>query len=96
MRGTIMTEVNGIPNIPYYHCGLYYIQEPSAMVPADILPVEPGDRILDMCAAPGGKSTYLGARLKGTGVLISNDISASRAKLLLKTWSFPASPTALF
>ncbi len=73
---------------PYYHCGLYYIQEPSAMVPADILPVEPGDRILDMCAAPGGKSTYLGARLKGTGVLISNDISASRAKALVKNLEF--------
>ncbi len=69
---------------PYYYAGLYYIQEPSAMLPAALLPVEPGDKVLDMCAAPGGKSTALGAALKGTGLLISNDVSASRAKALLK------------
>ena len=69
---------------PYYHAGFYYIQEPSAMTPASFLPVEPGDKVLDLCAAPGGKSTELGAKLKGTGLLVSNDISASRAKALLK------------
>ncbi len=69
---------------PYYYAGLYYLQEPSAMAPARILPVEPGNRVLDLCAAPGGKSTELGARLKGRGFLAANDISASRAKGLLK------------
>lgn len=69
---------------PYYYAGLYYLQEPSAMTPASMLPVSEGDRILDMCAAPGGKSTELGARLKGSGLLVSNDISSSRAKALLK------------
>lgn len=69
---------------PLYHAGLYYIQEPSAMFPAQVLPVEEGDFILDMCAAPGGKSTALAAKLQGTGLLVSNDISASRAKALLK------------
>ncbi|MCF0106486.1 MAG: RsmF rRNA methyltransferase first C-terminal domain-containing protein [Holdemanella sp.] len=69
---------------PYYYAGLYYLQEPSAMVPAHILPVEEDDFILDMCAAPGGKSTELASKLKGTGVLISNDISASRAQALLR------------
>lgn len=69
---------------PYYFAGLYYIQEPSAMTPAALLPVEPGDRVLDMCAAPGGKSTELAAKLKGKGVLVTNDISSSRAKALLK------------
>ena len=69
---------------PYYHAGLYYIQEPSAMTPASLLPVEPGDMVLDLCAAPGGKSTDLGAKLKGEGMLVSNDISNSRAKALLK------------
>ncbi len=69
---------------PLYHAGLYYIQEPSAMFPAQTLPIEKGDRVLDMCAAPGGKSTALAAKLGGTGVLVSNDISASRAKALLK------------
>lgn len=69
---------------PYYYAGLYYIQEPSAMTPAQLLPVEPGDCVLDVCAAPGGKSTELAAKLKGKGVLVSNDISNSRAKALLK------------
>lgn len=69
---------------PYYFAGLYYLQEPSAMTPANVLTINPGDRVLDLCAAPGGKSTELGAKLKRTGLLISNDISASRAKALLK------------
>ena len=69
---------------PYYYAGLYYLQEPSAMTPAMLLPVKPGDRVLDLCGAPGGKSTELGVKLAGKGVLISNDISNSRAKALLK------------
>ena len=69
---------------PWYYAGLYYLQEPSAMSPAAWLSVEPGDRVLDLCAAPGGKSTELAAKLAGTGVLFSNDISNSRAKALLK------------
>ncbi|MDO5127697.1 MAG: RsmF rRNA methyltransferase first C-terminal domain-containing protein [Eubacteriales bacterium] len=69
---------------PYYYAGLYYIQEPSAMTPAAVLPVCPGERVLDICAAPGGKSTELAAKLCGEGILVSNDISASRAKALLK------------
>ena len=69
---------------PYYYAGLYYIQEPSAMTPANVLPVCKHDKVLDLCAAPGGKSTELGAKLNGTGLLVSNDISASRAKALLK------------
>lgn len=69
---------------PYYYAGLYYIQEPSAMTPANLLPVSPGDRVLDLCAAPGGKSTELAAKLKGEGILVANDISNSRAKALLK------------
>ncbi|MCQ4934798.1 RsmF rRNA methyltransferase first C-terminal domain-containing protein [Anaerotignum propionicum] len=69
---------------PYYHAGLYYLQEPSAMSPGAILPIQPGERVLDVCAAPGGKSTQLGARLQGEGLLVANDISAGRAKALLK------------
>ena len=69
---------------PYYFAGLYYLQEPSAMTPANRLPVEPGDKVLDVCAAPGGKATELGAKLQGEGVLVANDISNSRAKGLLK------------
>ena len=69
---------------PYYFAGLYYIQEPSAMTPANVLPVEEGDIVFDMCAAPGGKSTELGEKLNGSGLLVTNDISNSRAKALLK------------
>ncbi|NLP46875.1 MAG: SAM-dependent methyltransferase [Epulopiscium sp.] len=69
---------------PYHHAGLYYLQEPSAMAPGAILDIEPGDIVLDLCAAPGGKSTHLGARLNNQGVLISNDISPTRGKALLK------------
>ena len=80
---------------PYYYAGLYYLQEPSAMTPAFELPIEPGDRVLDLCAAPGGKSTELAAKLGGTGVLVSNDISNSRAKALLKNLELFGTPNAL-
>ena len=69
---------------PFYYAGLYYLQEPSAMTPAQILPIEENDIVLDTCAAPGGKSTELAAKLHGTGMLFTNDISASRAQALLK------------
>lgn len=69
---------------PYYFAGLYYLQDPSAMTPASRLPVQPGDTVLDLCAAPGGKATELAARLAGTGFLAANDISSKRAKALLK------------
>lgn len=69
---------------PYYYAGLYYIQEPSAMVPASILPVSAGDKVLDLCAAPGGKATELGAKLNGQGLLVANDISVSRTRALVK------------
>ena len=82
---TTDAEENSRPSRhPYYYAGLYYLQEPSAMTPANLLPVEPGDLVLDICAAPGGKSTELGAKLQGKGLLFSNDISNSRAKALLK------------
>lgn len=66
----------------YFLAGLYYIQEPSAMLVADALPIEPDDFVLDMCAAPGGKSCEIASRLTGEGVLIANDIEASRARIL--------------
>lgn len=69
---------------PYYYAGLYYLQEPSAMLPAEVLPVEEGDKVLDLCAAPGGKATELGTKLKNSGALLANDISSTRAKGLLK------------
>lgn len=69
---------------PYYYLGLYYVQEPSAMLPAELLGVDPGHRVLDLCAAPGGKSTQLAAKLRGDGVLVSNDNASERTKALAK------------
>lgn len=67
---------------PCHEAGIYYIQEPSAMAPAELLGVQPGDRVLDLCAAPGGKSTQLAAKLKGEGFLLCNEIHPARAKIL--------------
>lgn len=67
---------------PYHEAGVYYIQEPSAMAPAEYLGVRPGERVLDLCAAPGGKSTQIGASLKGEGIFIANEIHPTRAKIL--------------
>lgn len=69
---------------PYYHAGLYYIQEPSAMAPVELLDIQPGDRVLDLCAAPGGKSTQIAAKLQGSGILVTNDIHGERTKALAK------------
>ncbi|WP_340022659.1 RsmB/NOP family class I SAM-dependent RNA methyltransferase [Paenibacillus sp. FSL K6-1096] len=69
---------------PYYHAGLYYIQEPSAMAPVELLDVQPGDRVLDLCAAPGGKSTQIAAKLQGEGLLVTNDLHPERTKALAK------------
>ena len=79
---------------PLYQTGLFYIQEPSAMAPAENLPISHGDYVLDLCAAPGGKSTELLAKLDGTGLLHSNDISASRAQALKKNLELAGAPNA--
>ncbi len=67
---------------PYHEAGVYYIQEPSAMAPAELLKVRPGERVLDLCAAPGGKSTQIAAKLGGEGFLLCNEIHPARAKIL--------------
>ena len=67
---------------PYHDAGVYYIQEPSAMIAASLLNPQPGEMILDLCAAPGGKSTQAAARLSGEGLLVSNEIHPARAKIL--------------
>ena len=68
---------------PYHHAGAFYLQEPSASAPAALLEVRPGQRVLDLCAAPGGKSSQLAAALEGQGVLVSNEYDAARAQALL-------------
>lgn len=68
---------------PFHFAGLYYLQDPSAMYPVEALDVQPGQRVLDLCAAPGGKSTQIVARLKGMGMLLANEVTASRIAPLL-------------
>lgn len=83
-NGYFYNEESRPAHCAYYQAGLYYLQEPSAMTPASRLPIEPGDFVLDLCAAPGGKATALGAALNDTGFLLANDISTSRARALLR------------
>ena len=69
-------------NHPYHHAGMIYIQEPGAMAPAECVEIQPDWKILDMCAAPGGKSSQLKNKLGENGVLVSNEIVSSRCKIL--------------
>ena len=68
--------------LPWHEAGMYYIQEASAMAPAVLCDAQPGERVLDLCAAPGGKSTKLAASLQGRGILVANEIHPERARVL--------------
>jgi NOL1/NOP2/sun family putative RNA methylase len=63
---------------PYHAAGLYYLQEPSAMIAAELLNPLPGERVLDLCAAPGGKTTHLAALMEDDGLLVANEIHPKR------------------
>ena len=67
---------------PYYVAGLAYSQEPSAMSVAPLLDVQPGDKVLDLCSAPGGKATQMACRMQGKGLIVCNEPMFSRAKIL--------------
>ncbi len=67
---------------PYHEAGVYYLQEASAMSAVALLDPQPGERILDLCAAPGGKSTQIAGRMQGKGFLLSNECEWKRAKIL--------------
>lgn len=78
----IDNDLKGVGNHPFHHAGAFYLQEPSAMSAVEALGVNENDFVLDMCAAPGGKSTQIASKLKGTGLLWSNEYIFSRAKIL--------------
>ena len=67
---------------PFHEAGVYYLQEASAMAPVALLDPQPGERICDLCAAPGGKSTQIAGRLGGEGFLLCNEFNPKRAKIL--------------
>jgi NOL1/NOP2/sun family putative RNA methylase len=68
----------------YHAAGLYYIQEASAMAPVEALKPKPGEKVLDLCAAPGGKTTQIAAKMKGEGILVANEIDSKRCKVLIQ------------
>lgn len=71
------------PGLHVYHeAGVYYLQEASAMAPVTLLDPQPGERVCDLCAAPGGKSTQIAGRMRGEGFLMCNEINPKRAKIL--------------
>lgn len=79
----IPNDVKSIGNSPLHHCGAFYVQEPSATSAVEMLGVEKGDKVLDLCAAPGGKSTQIASILGGEGLLWSNEIVKNRSMILL-------------
>jgi 16S rRNA C967 or C1407 C5-methylase (RsmB/RsmF family)/NOL1/NOP2/fmu family ribosome biogenesis protein len=70
--------------LPLYLSGLYYIQEPSAMYPVSISGIKSGDKVLDLCASPGGKSIQAAGLLQNRGILVCNDANPSRISSLIK------------
>ncbi len=77
-------EDDAVTKHPYYHAGLFYIQEPSAMAVANELDIESDQLVLDLCAAPGGKTTQIATRLGDGGLLVTNDISDKRVKAIIR------------
>ena len=67
---------------PLHEAGVYYLQEASAMAPVTLLDPQPGERVCDLCAAPGGKTTQIAGRMAGEGFLLCNEINPKRAKIL--------------
>lgn len=88
-------ETQGLGNLALHRAGAFYAQEPSAMSAATVLDVKPGERVLDLCAAPGGKSTQIAAALGGTGLLWSNEIVKNRANILLSNIERMGIPNAV-
>lgn len=89
-QAAYLGEVNG--KTPEHVSGLVYSQEPSAMIVATVANARPGERVLDLCAAPGGKTTQLAADMAGEGLLVSNEIMPKRAKILaenVERWGYP-------
>ena len=81
-EGGMYVRAEKLGHSPAHHAGLFYAQEPSAMCAAPLLGAQKGERILDLCAAPGGKTTQIAAMMQGEGVLVANEYVAERARVL--------------
>ena len=80
--GGYYLDYDKVGNHPFHHAGIIYVQEPAAMAPAESVDIAPDSYVLDMCSAPGGKSTQLKNKLNSQGLLVSNEIIPSRCKIL--------------
>ena len=76
------TSAVGLGASPFHHAGLFYSQEPSAMCAVPHLQVQAGEKVLDLCSAPGGKATQIAEYMQGEGILVCNEFVSSRAKIL--------------
>lgn len=81
--GFYFTE-DAVTKHPLFHAGLYYIQEPSAMAPVGQLDIHEKDVVLDLCAAPGGKTLQMAVKLSEEGLIVTNDISDKRVKAIIR------------
>lgn len=84
--GFILKNPEGIGNTPEHHSGMIYVQDPGAMATVNSLSVERGWRVLDACAAPGGKSSQLAEKIGDEGLLLSNEYVAKRAKIIVSNF----------
>ena len=82
--GYYLAQDSAAGAMPLHEAGAYYLQEPSAMLPAAVLNPQPGENVLDLCAAPGGKSTQLALRMQGRGLLVCNEPVPKRAQILAR------------
>ena len=81
-NGYQVHQAEGLGKHPFHAAGMYYLQEPSAMVPVSILDPQPGERVLDLCAAPGGKTTQIESKMSGEGYIVANDPNPHRVQAL--------------
>ena len=84
--GFIPERQSGLGNTPEHHAGMFYSQDPGAMSAINALPLRPGDKVLDACAAPGGKSTQIYDRIMPGGLLLSNEFVPKRAKIIVSNF----------
>ncbi len=82
----IPSDEQGVGSLALHHAGAFYVQEPSATSAVELLDVQQGDRVLDLCAAPGGKSSQIASKLNGTGLIWSNEVVKNRAQILLSNF----------